>query len=184
MAQTAFIVHVPEAELCVQAFRERFDPSARRGVPAHITILAPFMSPEHVTQKVLEQAQLALSEVPAFSFSLSKVGRFPTTTYLAPEPDTSFIELTRSLVRKFPQFPPCGGEFDSIIPHLTVAHGRATEAENVAVELVAGMKVHGPIISHCASVLLLENSSGIWQQMHTFALPRPSAETSKVRTNT
>jgi hypothetical protein len=149
MAQSAFIVHVP----------------------AHVTILAPFMPPEAVTRTVLEQAQVALSEVPAFSFCLSRVGRFPATAYLVPEPDAPFIALTRSLVRKFPEYPPFGGEFDSIVPHLTVAHGSASEAETVAVELAAAMNAYAPIKSHCASVLLLENSSGIWKQMHAFALP-------------
>jgi hypothetical protein len=37
MAQTAFIVRVPEAERHVGDLRDRFDPSARLGVPAHIT---------------------------------------------------------------------------------------------------------------------------------------------------
>jgi 2'-5' RNA ligase len=177
MAQTAFIIHVPEAGRCVQALRERFDPSAIRGVPPHVTVLAPFMPPERVTRTVLEQSQAALNEVPAFAFSLSKVGRFPTTAYLAPEPNAPFIALTQSLVRKFPEYPPFSGEFDSIVPHLTVAHGSASAAETVAVELVATMKAHGPIVSYCASVVLLENSSGIWKRLHTFSLPRASDRT-------
>jgi hypothetical protein len=33
MAESAFIVRVPEAEVCVGALRERFDASVRLGVP-------------------------------------------------------------------------------------------------------------------------------------------------------
>ena len=44
--QTALIVRVPETEPCVAALRERFDPSAALGVPAHITVLHFFMGPE------------------------------------------------------------------------------------------------------------------------------------------
>jgi len=61
-------------------------------------------------------------------------------------------------------------EHDSIIPHLTVAHGSAAEAELAAVELAAALRAQGPIASHCARVELLENSSGRWRPMHTFAL--------------
>jgi len=104
MAESAFIVRVPEAEPCVGALRERFDASVKLGVPAHITVLVPFMSPERITEAV----------------------------------------------RTFPEHPPFGGEHESIIPHLTVAHGSATEAEAAAGKLAATMQTHGPITSSCA----------------------------------
>jgi len=46
---TALVARVPEAEPWVGTLRERFDPSTRMGVPAHITVLAPFMPPDRVT---------------------------------------------------------------------------------------------------------------------------------------
>jgi len=67
MAESAFIVRVPEAEPRVGALRERFDASVRLGVPAHITVLVPFMSPERISAAVLAEAQVALDEVPAFT---------------------------------------------------------------------------------------------------------------------
>jgi hypothetical protein len=36
---------VPEAEPLVKPFRDRYDPSAAAGVPAHITLLYPFKQP-------------------------------------------------------------------------------------------------------------------------------------------
>ncbi len=171
MAESAFLIHVPEAETCVGALRERFDGSVKLGVPAHITILVPFMSPELITESVLRRVQLALNAVPAFAFTLSRVARFPSTTYLAPEPSEPFIALTQSLMASFPEYPPFGGEFESIIPHLTVAHGNAAEAEVAAGELAAAVQAHGPIRSVCRSVALLENSSGLWKEMHSFTLP-------------
>ena len=171
MAESAFIIHVPEAESCVSALRERFDASVRLGVPAHITVLVPFMPPERITDAVLGRAQAALSTVPSFSFRLARVARFPATAYLAPEPAAPFVALTQSLVRTFPEYPPFGGEFESIIPHLTVAHGSASEAEEAASQLAAVMQAHGPITGTARSVALLENSSGMWRGMHAFALP-------------
>lgn len=171
MAESAFIVRVPEAESCVGALRERFDASVKLGVPAHITVLVPFMSPERISETVLQRVRHALSRVPAFSFQLFKVQRFPATAYLAPEPAAPFISLTQSLVHSFPEYPPFGGEHESIIPHLTVAHGSASKAEVAALELAAAMQTHGPIVSCCTSVSLLENSSGLWREMHAFTLP-------------
>ena len=37
--QSALVVLVPEAEGLVKDFRDRYDPSATAGVPAHITLL-------------------------------------------------------------------------------------------------------------------------------------------------
>lgn len=172
MFETAFIVHVPEAETRVASLRNRFDASVHLGVPAHITVLVPFMAPDQITPSVLAQIQTALSQVPAFVFSLSQVRRFPATAYLAPEPAEPFIALTDALVRTFPEFPPFRGEHESIVPHLTVANGNASEAEVAAAELQAAVQSSGPISGFCSSVSLLENSSGLWRKMHVFDLPR------------
>ena len=172
MLETAFIVHVPEAEAHVASLRSRFDASVHLGVPAHITVLVPFMAPDQITPSVLAQIQATLSQVPSFAFSLGQVRRFPATAYLAPEPAEHFIALTEALVRRFPAFPPFRGEHDSIVPHLTVANGNASEAAVAADELEAVIQSKGPISSFCSSVSLLENSSGRWREMHVFPLPR------------
>ena len=172
MFETAFIVRVPEAEAHVASLRSRFDASVHLGVPAHITVLVPFMAPDQITPSVLAQLQATLSQVPSFAFSLSQVRRFPATAYLAPEPAEHFIALTEAVVRRFPEFPPFRGEHESIVPHLTVANGNASEAAVAAAELEAVIQSKGPISSFCSSVSLLENSSGFWREMHVFPLPR------------
>ncbi len=170
--ETALIVRIPEAEAHVASLRNRFDASVHLGVPAHITVLAPFMAPERITPRVLVQIQAALSQVPSFAFSLSQVRRFPASVYLAPEPAKPFVALTQALVCTFPEFPPFRGQHESVVPHLTVANGNAIEAEVPAsAELQAVVQSSGPISGFCSSVSLLENSSGRWREMHVFALP-------------
>jgi 2'-5' RNA ligase len=168
---TAFIVRVPEAEAHVASLRSRFDASVHLGVPAHITVLVPFMAPDQITPDVVLQIQTALNQVPSFPFSLGQVRRFPAAAYLAPEPAEPFIALTEALVRTFPEFPPFRGEHQSIVPHLTVANGNPSEAEMAAVELMAAVQSKGPVSSFCSSISLLENSSGLWREMHVFSLP-------------
>lgn len=172
MAESAFVVYVPEAESCVGPLRERFDASARLGVPAHVTVLVPFMSPERITDAVTSEVRRALSAVRSFSFALSEVRRFPATAYLAPEPAEPFIALTESLVRSFPEYPPFRGEFETIVPHLTVANGNAAQAAVAAAELAVAMQARGHIASVCTGVALLENSTGMWRELRSFPLPR------------
>lgn len=171
MPITAFAVRVPSAEGVVAALRNRFDSTVQPGVPAHISVLVPFMDPARITPGVLAAAQEALSEVSAFEFKLSRVGRFPVTTYLSPEPPAPFVSMTASLVRRFPGFPPYGGEHAGVIPHLTVAHGSAQNATTAAGLLEEKVRSSRPIEARCTSVVLLENSTGQWQEMHVFELP-------------
>jgi 2'-5' RNA ligase len=173
MAQSAFIVRVPEAEPFVARLRERFDPVARLGVPAHVTVLFPFLAPERVSATILEQARAILSSARTFEFRLVRVERFPAALYLAPEPAAPFVALTERLARQFPECPPYGGAFDSVIPHLTVAHGSSEQLDEAERELRAGLPSPLALASTCTSVSLIENSSGLWRPLHEFTLARP-----------
>jgi hypothetical protein len=170
MPITAFVVQVPSAEGLVSELRNRFDPTVQLGVPAHISILVPFMDPGHVTSAVLAKAQAALMEIPSFEFALRRVGRFPTTAYLTPEPSEPFVTMTAALVRAFPEFPPYGGEHAEVIPHLTVSHGDAEYASLTVIELEQKLRAAGRINATCTSVVMLENSTGLWKEMHLFKL--------------
>jgi len=177
MAITALIVKVPEAEAAVGDLRARFDAVSQLGVPAHITILFPFMPPDRVTPAVLQRVQAALDDVPAFAYALESVGRFEATTFLAPVPAEPFVLLTASMARQFPDFPPYGGQHDGTIPHLTVAHGDVENSRLAALELEKRLRAGPPIQAECNAVSLIENSSGRWQDMHVFKLTRPDPPT-------
>lgn len=170
MATSALIVKTPEAEAMVGSLRTRFDVTSKLGVPAHITILFPFMPPELVTSEVLERLRGVFATVPAFSYTLDSVGRFETTTYLVPTPAEPFIALTSGVVKEFPEFPPYGGQHTGVTPHLTVAHGDAKSAAIAATELTTVMRAHPPILCQCNAVTMLENSSGRWRESHAFEL--------------
>lgn len=174
MAISAFVVKVPAAESLAGDLRRRYDATVALGVPAHITVLVPFMAPALITPEMLARAQHVLDRTPSFSFSLGKIGRFPDTAYLAPEPARPFIAMTLALVKAFPDFPPYGGEHQGVIPHLTVAHGNAPDADAAAAELQARLFTMGAVQAHCAEVALIENSSGRWQDLHIFRLPQAS----------
>jgi hypothetical protein len=169
-AESALIVLVPEAEERVRVLRERFDPSARLGVPAHITVLYPFMPPRLIDAAVLAALERLFTALPQFAFALPRVARFPDVAYLAPEPASAFVRLAETLVKNFPDYPPYGGRFGTIVPHLTVAHDAEVEVATVQGKLAEDMAAIGPIQSHCRQITLIENSSGMWRNMRAFPL--------------
>src|SRR5689334_1439040 len=170
MPQSAFAINVPEAEPYVRTLRERFDPSAKLGVRAHITVLYPFMSPEQITEAVLNRVRLALSSAAPFRFRLAKIGRFPNALYLAPAPVEPFVALTERLVREFPEYLPYGGQHESVVPHLTVAQASDPEHSLAEAHLFSTLPAHVGIEARCNDIVLIENSSGRWEHMHSFPL--------------
>jgi 2'-5' RNA ligase len=172
---TAFVVVVPEAEALVAGLRARFDPSAALGVPAHITVLHPFMPPAQVTPNVLAHAASALPGPAHFEFLLARVERFPGVLYLAPEPAAPFIALTEALVRAFPQYPPFGGAHEHIVPHLTVAQGDESTLRAADAELRAALQEQGPVRAQCRGLCLLQSAGGRWFGWHQLALAAQGA---------
>jgi len=169
---TAFIAAVPEAEPLVAALRSRFDPSAAGDVPAHVTVLYPFMPPAQLTPEVLARAEDAMRRLGPFSFTLARVQRFPGVLYLAPEPSAPFVAMTEALVQAFPAFPPFGGVHARIVPHLTVAQGDEHMLQQADAELRAALQLHGPVSARCRELQLLQNVDGRWCQWQRLALPR------------
>jgi len=81
VAESAIIVPVPRAERFVAQHRERFGPAERAGVPAHVTLLFPFLAPASISPGVHEQLRALASAKPSFRFRSTDVRRFSGTLY-------------------------------------------------------------------------------------------------------
>jgi 2'-5' RNA ligase len=169
LAETALICRVPEAEPFIARYRQRFDPSARRNVPAHVTILYPFLPPPGVDAAVLDTLRGIAASVARFDYRLRETRRFPVSLYLAPEPDGHFAALTDRVFAAFPDHPPFAGKFDTVVPHVTVAHGDEPLLCEIEVELRIALPPAG-VPARCEEMVLIENSSGRWEPMQVFAL--------------
>jgi 2'-5' RNA ligase len=170
LPETALICRVPESERFIARYRERFDPPARRNVPAHVTILYPFMPPEQVDVQVLERLAAIARGVRAFDYRLTEIRRFPASLYLAPQPDNSFAALTSAVFRDFPDYPPFAGKFITVVPHVTVAHADEPQLCEIEVELRIALASGGGLAARCSEMILIENSSGRWEEIQSFAL--------------
>jgi hypothetical protein len=165
--ESGIILPVPEAEPIVGQLRTLYDPQAPFGVPAHITLLYPFAHPSNVAGTIDALRQL-FSRVPAFEFSLVETRRFPGVGYLHPEPSATFVGLTEMLVRQWPEFPPYGGAFSPVIPHLTVAD-RVTPDALDAVD--AAVSAYLPIVCRATEAWLMCNDErGFWSVREAFRL--------------
>jgi hypothetical protein len=121
--ESTLAILVPEAERLVRSFRYRYDPSAKVGMPAHITLLYPFKSPDKIDGVVLDTLRHCFFCFSPFKFSLM-INQFAgETLYLAPEPGDPFRELTLGIWGCYPECPPYGGRYSTVIPHLIVRVG-------------------------------------------------------------
>ncbi|MFI7095183.1 2'-5' RNA ligase family protein [Streptomyces lydicus] len=165
--QTGLIVRIPEVEPVVHAWRERFDPSARAGVPAHITVLFPFLEASRIDAQVCSALTDVLGSHHAFDLRFESCGRFPGVLYLVPEPDAQLRLLTQVIADRWPEAPPYGGQFAEAVPHLTVADG---QEDAVLDEIEADLLGVLPFASRVASVGLMVHDGAKWQERASFAL--------------
>ena len=149
---SALIVVVGEAEPAVAAHRARLDRAAGWGVPAHITVLWPFLAPAAIDARVLAGLRQVAASVPAFFLSLDRVGWFgERVVWLAPDRPEPFCALTAGVVARFPGVQPYEGIFDEVVPHLTIGHDHPPAVLKAAAEAVAE---HLPIRCRAASMRL------------------------------
>jgi 2'-5' RNA ligase len=172
MIGSALVVLVPEAEASVKPFRDRHDPSAAAGMPAHITLLYPFKPPDEVDEIVLDRLRQYFARFAPIQFALSAIRRFPVEVlYLAPEPDEPFRQLTLAIWNRYPETPPYGGKWPDIVPHLSVAWlVDEQKLDAVADEFVEASRASLPIRATASEVALMDNRSGRWQVRARFSL--------------
>ena len=141
----------------------------RRKVPAHVTILYPFLPPQEIDAEVLAILRGIAGSVRPFDYRLRETRRFPVALYLAPEPDSGFAALTAAVHRAFPAYPPFAGKFDVVVPHVTVAHADDALLCEIAVELRIALPPAG-VFARCEEMVLIEDSRGHWEPMQEFGL--------------
>jgi 2'-5' RNA ligase len=157
------VVLVPPAEELVGSYRQRFDPSAEAGMPAHITINYPFQ-PSGLDQPGFEWSlQTLFAAFPAFEMRLARVERFPDVLYLAPQPVRRFQDLIQHVADRYPESPPYGGVFDQVIPHLTVADVEdPAELDPIAERFLLSTPSKLPIRMRVDTVWLMDSRTGRW----------------------
>lgn len=174
--ETALLLPVPAAEPAVGRHRARLDEAARDGVPAHITVLYPFLPPAGISEPRLASLRGLFARIAAFEFTLDRIGWFgEEVVWLGPRDPAPFTALTSLVFAAFPSCPPFGGQFPVVIPHLTIGNASRPQAMRAAAELVRPCL---PIEAAAAEVTLMTGPRpgapgtppGQWRTIATFPL--------------
>jgi 2'-5' RNA ligase len=167
---------VPAAEPAVAEHRARLDSSARDGVPAHVTVLYPFLPPALLDDAVLASLGRLFAGIPAFGFSLDRVAWFgDAVVFLGPRDPAPFRALTDRTFAAFPSCPPYGGQHAEVVPHLTIGDRGGLAALATA---GAGVVPHLPVEAAATEVILMAGPPpgdlaippGQWRRLASFPL--------------
>jgi len=104
--QTAVVVPAPAADPIIAACRERLGLPGAPAMPAHITIVYPFLELSQLTAGVLGELHAFFASRDRLHVRCERTDRFPNVLYLAPEPADGLREMTHALTERYPEAPP------------------------------------------------------------------------------
>ena len=159
---SGILVAVPAA----QPLLNEFGAVDGSGLPPHITILHPFKKPRSIGDSDLAMlSRLAQSVGGPIDYELAQLGDFDGLTFVAPQPDVPFIELTLAAERFWPDHPPYGGEFEDIIPHLTLGVRDPSPVERDRISAMLPIRARATGL-----VLMTRNRRGRWRIHSSYPL--------------
>jgi 2'-5' RNA ligase len=166
--ETAVVIEVPGAAPLVDGWRRQYTYDAPLGVPAHVTLLYPWVPAEELDADVEERLAAVVGAAEPFDFILRRVARFDEPLLcLRPEPHEPFTRLTEAIAAEWREHPPYEGVHETVIPHLTVAHADHEVLDGIADALEPQL----PVEARASKASLLEEGEdGFWQRRRKFLL--------------
>jgi len=139
-------------------------------IAPHITVAYPFLPLTNITADVVETLGSFFAAVPTVDFAMDTLTWFGSdVVYLEPTPVDAFRSMVVELQRVFPDFVPYDGEFETIVPHLTLSeHG----SEGDRRQLAQRAKKFLPLSATATHVWLMSNHrhEGDWTLIKVFEL--------------
>jgi 2'-5' RNA ligase len=139
---------------------------ARRGVPAHVTLLFPFVDADRIDDRVTSRLRDRLAAVAPFEYALEATGRWPDAVYAAPVPAEPFATLAAVLRDDWPEYPLYGGDF-AFEAHVTIAESPSDDVAR-AIESAAASELPAP--ARADEVVLIVDADTGWRVAARFAL--------------
>lgn len=169
--ETAVLLCVPEAEPLVGAWRSKGDPAAALGIPAHVTLLYPFVAPDRVDDGVLAEVQWFFTGVDPFEVRFEQVRELGDSGVLYLDPAGEELDLlAEAFARRWPETPPYRGAVDKPHAHLTVVHSQSAAMRAAA---AADLQPHLPLVVETSQAALWQcDGSGTWSERAVFAFGR------------
>ena len=126
------IVAPHEVQAIAVPLLRRYAPDTLTRVPAHLTVLYPFVAYDRLDDACAELEPICARIAP-FEVTLAGYGEFPSVIYMAPRNPQPIKQLFRSIYRHFPECPPYRAAFgEEMTPHLTVGEFETPEEQHAA----------------------------------------------------
>lgn len=129
VGQTALVLLVPEAEPTLGAVASRYPHLVRRGVPAHVTVLYPWLPVDEIDGHALRLCSLLAASVHPVDVSFSALKAHPGMIFLEPDKSEIVDRLIKGTKSCWPSMRPYGGKYPDSPPHLSVALGELSQDE-------------------------------------------------------
>ncbi|HET6500456.1 MAG TPA: 2'-5' RNA ligase family protein [Amycolatopsis sp.] len=171
--KSAVIVPVPETDDLLARHHRALSAKPTAGVPAHVTVLYPFVPPSRISAGTLDDIAAALAGMRAFDCEFSQVKWFDEeVVWLEPQPDRHFRALTEAMCKRFPAHLPYAGEHPDTVPHLTVIDSRTGDPESKR-KAAADISAVLPVRARIDRVRLVagDDQHGPWRTITEFTLP-------------
>lgn len=170
--KSALIVPVPETDELVTLQRRALSRKPTASIPAHVTVLYPFVPPSRICDGTLAGIQATLAGFRAFECVFAQVKWFDDeVVWLEPKPDEHFRALTRAVCERFPAHQPYAGEHPDTVPHLTVVDSRTGDPESkrkAAADISAVLPIHARIDR--VRLVAGDDQHGPWRTITEFTL--------------
>jgi 2'-5' RNA ligase len=112
----------------LERVRRRSARDADYGIPAHLTLLYPFVEPARLGGPVRHRIATVAANHEPFDYRLVERARWPDAIYVAVAPADPFVALHTDLAWAFPDHPIYGEPADfAFVPHVTIAEGPSVD---------------------------------------------------------
>lgn len=121
-------VQLPPA---LEVFRQAHHAAGREGLPAHATLLYPFLRPEDLSGHETALLRSVVAAHATLRVRLSGPASWPDALFARVEPEGPIRALQDDLQRLYPDLPIYGGAFP-FVPHVTIADGEPARSPDLA----------------------------------------------------
>ncbi|NKQ51845.1 2'-5' RNA ligase family protein [Amycolatopsis sp. K13G38] len=149
--RSVLAIPVPAADPLLARAAQRSS-AARRGLPAHISLLYPFLPAGELGEPALAKIADLLAPRAAVEVRFERCHHRDGFVFLRPEPAGPLTDLIAALRHEWPGVSPYGGRFgDTVEPHLTVAMDAGPDD---ATELARSVEDALPLTTHLTEAWL------------------------------
>ncbi|PZS15808.1 MAG: hypothetical protein DLM60_16340 [Pseudonocardiales bacterium] len=119
--QTGLVIPVPAADALLASVGDRYPGTVREGLPAHVSLLYPFVVAAELDERVTTALNELFVEQLPIAVDFVECYRRGGFVALRPDPSDWLDELISKTRRRWPDVVPYEGVYGDVEPHLTVA---------------------------------------------------------------